>query len=256
MWLKISVFVCLVILTESTKKSNILPGRSGTVHLFEWMYRDIANECIKLSEFGYGAVLVSPVQEGTVTGLHTWWERFQPVSFKIATRSGGEDEFLEMTEICNGFGIRVYVEVILNHMGIGNGQIVGYAGSVAYPQTLEFPDVPFTADDFHENCYVDAGNDINMDNSTLIRNCWYLGLPDLDYNSVNVREKVKEFLNKLISFGVAGFRLQACMYMWPEDLVNLFNELDDLSTEYSFEPGSRPKMMCEIRDLGKAAVTK
>lgn len=225
------------------------------VHLFEWTYRDIASECVFLSEMGYGAVVVSPVQESTNTGFHTWWDRFEPLSFKIATRSGNGEDLKKMVKWCNDLGIRVYVEIIINHMGYGAGKLVGYAGSEATPDNSDYPAVPFTEKDFHEKCVIYPNDKKNMSDSKSIRNCRWFG-PDLDYRSENVRERVKEFLNKLISFGVAGFRVQGCKFMWPEELTDLFEELDSLHTKFGFKSGTRPEMICEIKDPGDEPVSK
>lgn len=51
-----------------------------------------------------------------------------------------------------------------------------------------------------------------------VRNCKLSGLNDLHQGSENVREKIVEYLNKLISWGVAGFRVDAAKHMWPGDL--------------------------------------
>jgi alpha-amylase len=46
------------------KSPNTVPGRSGIVHLFEWKFSDIADECERfLAPRGFGGVQVS-------NGLH------------------------------------------------------------------------------------------------------------------------------------------------------------------------------------------
>lgn len=35
-----------------------------------------------------------------------WWERYQPVSYKIASRSGDENAFRDMVTRCNNVGVR------------------------------------------------------------------------------------------------------------------------------------------------------
>ena len=34
-----------------------------------------------------------------------WWERYQPVSYKLCTRSGNESEFKDMVTRCNNVGV-------------------------------------------------------------------------------------------------------------------------------------------------------
>lgn len=35
-----------------------------------------------------------------------WWVRYQPVSYKLNSRSGTEEEFKKMVEDCNKVGVR------------------------------------------------------------------------------------------------------------------------------------------------------
>src|SRR5215207_9038877 len=56
------------------------PARTVFVHLFEWKWTDIAQECEQfLGPRGYAAVQVSPPQEHIVAPDNPWWERYQPV---------------------------------------------------------------------------------------------------------------------------------------------------------------------------------
>ena len=59
-----------------------------------------------------------------------------------------------------------------------------------------------------------------------------MGLRDLKQGSDYVRGKIVEYLNKLISMGVAGFRFDASKHMWPGDLQAIVDSLDDLNTDY------------------------
>lgn len=82
-------------------------GHSGIVHLFEWKWLDIANECEKfLSPKGFGAIQISPPNENVIISGRPWYERYQPISYKLITRSGNENDFLEMTTRCNAVGVR------------------------------------------------------------------------------------------------------------------------------------------------------
>jgi alpha-amylase len=206
MWRKLTVF-CLVLVQlciAQYKTSHIFDGRSGIVHLFEWKFKDIAEECKFLGENGYGGVQVSPVSEAKVDDKHSWLLRYQPVSYKIFSRSGTLDEFVNMVKSCMNHQIRVYVDVILNHMAEGDREIMGDDHSVADPPKLQYPAVPYQADAFNEFCIVQ-----NYTNAFEIRNCRLVGLPDLNQGKENVREKLVNFMNQLIDNGAAGFRIDA-----------------------------------------------
>lgn len=109
-----------------------------------------------------------------------------------------------MTKVCQENRIRIYVDVVLNQMAEGEGEIVGYGGSRADPSKLDYPEVPYLPADFNEFCFIQ-----NKTNPFEIRNCRLANLPDLNQAKDNVKTKVVEFLNTLIDFGVAGFRIDA-----------------------------------------------
>lgn len=103
---------------------NYLENRSVMVHLFEWKWNDIADECEQfLAPAGYGGVQVSPVNENVVIEKRPWWERYQPISYKIHTRSGSHEEFQSMVERCNRVSVRVFVDIVFNHMTGGKPSI-------------------------------------------------------------------------------------------------------------------------------------
>lgn len=232
---------------QSHQKTN----RAGIVHLFEWKFDDIANECENyLAPNGFGGVQVSPVSENVIIENRPWWERYQPISYKIVTRSGNESAFKEMVERCNKVGIRVYVDVIPNHMTGKGGNAIGTGGSTANAAQRSYPAVPYGPNDFHPACSIDNYNDPYQ-----VRNCELVGLPDLNQSIPYVREQIINFLNRLIDIGVAGFRVDASKHMWPSDLQVIYDSVQNLSTKI-FPPNSRPYIYQEIIDLGGETIKK
>lgn len=194
------------------------PNRTAIVHLFEWKFRDISAECINfLAPHGYGGIQISPVTENAIVANRPWWERYQPISYKIYTRSGTEAEFIHMVNVCNSVGIRVYVDIVLNHMAAGNDIVNGTGGSQANVTAFSYPAVPYNVTDFHKPCVI-----VNYMDAEQVRNCELVGLPDLNQSIPYVRDRMVQFLNHLIDVGVAGFRVDASKHMWPQDLdVNI-----------------------------------
>lgn len=70
------------------------------------------------------------------------------------------------------------------------------------------PAVPYGPNDFtpRSSCPSGSGDIENYGNAQQVRNCELSGMPDLYQGSEYVRGKILEFLNKLTSYGVAGFR--------------------------------------------------
>lgn len=154
------------------RNPNYVPNRSVMVHLFEWKWNDVADECERfLAPHGYAGVQVSPVNENVVVDKRPWWERYQPISYKIHTRSGTVDEFKSMVSRCNRVGVRIYVDIVFNHMTGEKGSIVGTAGSTANADKLDYPAIPYGPDDFHYPCTVD-----NYQDPSNVRNCRLVGM--------------------------------------------------------------------------------
>lgn len=227
--------------------------RSGIVHLFEWKFADIAAECERfLGPNGFAGVQVSPIHENVVLQAEgrPWYERYQPISYKILTRSGNEAEFIDMVDRCNRVGVRIYVDIVPNHMTAKTGQIVGTGGSTADVARRQYPAVPYGPEHFHSVCNIN-----NYQNATEVRDCELVGLPDLNQGHPQVRQKVMEFMNRVVDMGVAGFRVDASKHMWPADLAEMYRDLRNLSTKY-FPPNAQPYLYQEVIDLGGEAVRK
>lgn len=135
------------------------------------------------------------------------------MSYILVTRSGNEIEFTDMVARCNRVGVRIYVDIIINHMAARHPVVIGTAGSDANPNDGAFPAVAYTQADFNEPCEM-----TNFTDPLEARNCELVGLRDLNQRLPLVREKIIGFLNKLVEIGVAGFRVDAAKHMWPEDL--------------------------------------
>lgn len=110
--------------------------RTVFVHLFEWTWPDIARECENyLGPQGFAAVQVSPPNEHALIqqsdGNYPWWQRYQPVSYRIdQSRSGTRSEFEDMVTRCRKVGVDIYVDTVINHMTGGNG--TGFDGTYFY----------------------------------------------------------------------------------------------------------------------------
>lgn len=233
------------------KDPNQWGNRNTIVHLFEWKWADIAKECEDfLQHKGFGGVQVSPANENVIVQSRPWWERYQPISYKLITRSGDEAAFADMVTRCNKVGVRIYVDIVINHMTGPSDYCVGTGGSTCNAGQKEYPAVPYSSLDFNPTCAInDYGNPIE------VRNCELVGLKDLNQGNDYVRTKITEFLNHLIDLGVAGFRVDAAKHMWPGDLQVIYGRLKTLNTEHGFAPGSKAYIFQEVIDLGGEAIS-
>ncbi|XP_069131143.1 alpha-amylase-like [Argopecten irradians] len=226
-------------------------GKQVIVHLFEWKWTDIADECERfLSKKGYCGVQISPANENAVIDPRPWWERYQPVSYKISTRSGSEAEFKDMVTRCKNVGVRIYVDVVVNHMA-GLGRIgTGTGGTHFDSDNFDFPGVPYTREHFNprSKCPSGDGNVNNYGDPNNVRNCFLVGLTDLNQNLEYVRDKISGYFNKLIAMGVAGFRVDAAKHMWPADIKAIQERTSDLPE------GGKPFFYHEVIDQNDGAI--
>ena len=148
----------LIILLLASQESEGLydpncGGKTVIVHLFEWRWSSIAAECENfLADAGYCGVQVSPPNEHVVLSQddYPWWQRYQPVSYNLDSRSGSRAEFIDMVERCNAVGVRIYVDAVINHMAGMDREGTGSGGSSfnTMNDNHVFPAVPYSDEDF------------------------------------------------------------------------------------------------------------
>ncbi|XP_055523462.1 alpha-amylase-like [Wyeomyia smithii] len=249
--------LCLVIgfatIVRGQYETNQWPNRSTIVHLFEWKWNDVADECERfLAPKGYAGVQVSPPTENAIVyePKRPWWERYQPISYNLVTRSGTEQQFADMVRRCNKVGVRIYVDLVINHMAgaTANGGTGGSRGNAA---KMEFPAIPYGRNDFHDPCSIK-----DYSNAWEVRNCQLVGLPDLNQRSQWTRDRIVDLMNKFINLGVAGFRVDAAKHMWPEDLRAIYARVENLNASHGFKEGTRPFIAQEVIDLGGEGISK
>ncbi|KAK8732749.1 hypothetical protein OTU49_006906 [Cherax quadricarinatus] len=236
-------------------------GKTVVIQVFEWKWTDVALECERfLSQAGYCGVQVSPPNEHAVITAdypYPWWQRYQPISYKLVSRSGTEEEFIDMVHRCNAVGVRIFVDAVVNHMaGLGR-QGYGSAGSPFDSDALDFPGVPYGPEDFtpRDLCPSGDGNVNNYGDPYNVRNCYLVSLCDLYGATDYVRQSVAGYFSKLVDIGVAGFRVDAAKHMWPEDLQAMMDMTHDLNTDQGFPSNTRPFFMLEVVDRNDGAVT-
>ncbi len=184
------------------------------VHLFEWSWQDVAQECEDyLGPKGYAAVQVSPPNEH-IQGSQ-WWTRYQPVSYQLESRGGNRAQFIDMVNRCKAVGVDIYVDAVINHMAFGSG--TGVAGSGYGDKNYPI----FSPQDFHNTCEI-----TNYNNRYEVQNCELVGLPDLNTGAAYVQDTLAGYLNDLTNIGVAGFRFDASKHMAVEDIQGVLSKVN------------------------------
>ncbi|CAL1680287.1 unnamed protein product [Lasius platythorax] len=252
------IFTSFLAIALAQKDPHYVDGRTTMVHLFEWKFDDIAKECEDfLGPQGYGGVQVSPINENLIIKDRPWFERYQPMSYKIISRSGNESEFEKMVTRCKKAGVLIYVDTVINHMTQDTeGPAIGTGGTLANPKNFSYPGVPYSLKDFHTPpCQIQASD--YPTNATAVRICELNGLHDLNQTKEYVQSKIIQFFNTIIDHGVAGLRIDAAKHMWPQDLKVIYDKTKYLSLKgVGNLPSLRPYIYQEVVDLGGEAVSK
>jgi alpha-amylase len=220
-------------------------ARQGDViaNLFEWNWPSVARECATvLGPAGYGGVQVAPPQDSLSRSgpapVHPWWEVYQPVDYNLTSRMGTEDQFKAMVATCRAAGVKVYVDAVINHM---TGQGDTSYGGVHYAK-YDYPGL-YSFGDFHHypaDCPEPDGTIHDFNNYLEVTKCELVGLADLRTESDSVRDTLAGYLNKLLSYGVSGFRVDAAKHIGQTDLAAIEARLQNTVD------GARPYLALEV----------
>lgn len=205
------------IANESAKSSQKNTQKGVIVTAFQQNWKSIAKECKKTyGPEGVKYVQVSPPQDH-IKG-DQWWTSYQPVSYKLNSKLGTEDEFKKMITTCKASGVGIIADAVINHTtGFSNKDTLGVGGSKYDAANQSFPDAGYTKDDFHKST-----EDINTYRKAEI--VWthrLVGLLDLDTSNPHVQKTLGEYFAHMLKLGVAGFRVDAAKHMSPQDVKGI-----------------------------------
>ena len=198
--------------------NKTITTQSVGMQMFMWPWVSLKSECTNvLGPEHVDWIMVSPPQED-VTGTQ-WWVHYQPVSYKIDSQLGNEQQFADMVSACNAAGVQVIVDAVINHMANSAG--TGVAGTSF--SKYNYPGL-YAPTDFHWGLNV---NDPNYCDTSISNyedqwqnvHCELGGLPDLATEKDNVRQAIAGYLNHLIDLGVSGFRVDAAKHIGLPDLT-------------------------------------
>lgn len=234
---------------------QVADSRSVIVQLFEWRWSDVAQECeYWLGPNGYGAVQISPphehrvIDEGAIRS--PWYQRYQPVSYKLSSRSGTQDELADMVSRCHAAGVKIYADVVLNHMA-SHGAGKGIGGSDFDTAKFSYAGVPYTRTDFNEPCAIEPSD--YSEEPWRVQHCQLLGQQDLDTGSETVQAAIAAAMNELLALGVAGFRIDAAQHIPAEHLAKILRRLRPLNTTFHTN-GGRPFIYQDIPNKGAESI--
>lgn len=209
-----------------------------TMIAFQQSWKTIGDECTKTyGPEGVKYVQVSPPQE-SIQGTQ-WWTVYQPVSYKLDSRFGTEDEFKTMIRQCNAAGVQIVADMVLNHTtghdvswvddqyGVAgteyNGSYGRYPGIgiYQYEESGNNHQYGLPSGDFH-TCKSNVSDNISdYTNADEVWNCRLSTMWDINTGSDRVQNIQAEYLAHLWEDGVRGFRIDSAKHMDPNDIASI-----------------------------------
>jgi alpha-amylase len=197
---------------------------NSIVALFGWKWIDIMHEVPFLAEHGYDAIKISPPQEFVTRSGNPWWEIYQPITYQLSSFYGTQEEFIKMVDFCHGYNIKVYADLILNHMADfveSEPEHVGTNGhkfeKYSYGPLNDEND-RYEYDDFYHFSSKD-NKQISNEDYCKLENIWHLEhydllhLPKLNMNNPHVISILRKYIKHLLSLGIDGFRIDAAKHL-------------------------------------------
>ncbi|KAG9233391.1 glycoside hydrolase superfamily [Amylocarpus encephaloides] len=227
--------------------------KGGIVELFGWPWVDVGKECAFLGKAGYMGVKIWPPNEHiwgsnyyeTDNQFRPWYLVYQPVSYRLHSRSGTREELRNMIQACRTAGVRVYADTVVNHMAAQGTDVQNHrnsdcslysghnatAGSPYFtsgntyllsPQTgtrptMEYPAVPFGPTDFHCERSISSWTDMNQ-----VTKGYLVGLTDLNTEKPYTQDRIASYIVDLLSIGFTGLRFDAAKHIGPSSIAAIF----------------------------------
>ena len=185
------------------------------LHAWSWNLNTIAENMKDIADAGYTYVQTSPVQacfigedgglslfsmpDDTVKGK--WYYYYQPTDWTIGNYiMGTRDDFKNMMDSANHYGIKVIVDVLPNHTAVDHTAVLpGLDEAVGGHENL-----------FHANGLNDITDYSDRYQCTTGK---MGGLPDVNTENPDFHKYYMKYVNDLIALGVRGFRYDTAKHI-------------------------------------------
>lgn len=217
--------------TETPNISNVPEGYGlaqnvadgAILHCFAWSFKTITESMEDIATAGFSGIQTSPVNichDGGDAGMDLfgsgkWYYHYQPIGWTIGNyQLGTRDEFIEMCNTAEEYGIKVIVDVVPNHTTKSVEALTDdFKAAVGGEDKL-----------YHKNGLVDISNYSDRAQCTLQA---MAGLYDINTENPAFQDYFITFLNDCISCGADGFRYDTAKHIGladdPQDDPNLPN---------------------------------
>lgn len=210
---------------------------------FDWRYAGLATHAEKIAEVGYGAVLIPPpLYSRDDESGQAWWNRYQPKDYRVLRSFLGNKRDLELAiAALHANGVRVYADIVFNHMANENRPDRGYFPGEAELRRYKLQRGEFEKDRLYGNLDEglfspwDFNTDGNIQDWTDLHEATehsLYDLPDLDLNQW-VIDQQRACLRALNAMQFDGYRVDAMKHLPEQHLRSVF-ETPEMAGKYLF----------------------
>lgn len=192
---------------ETAAQSYGLPDSiedGAILHAWCWSFNTIKEKLPQIAEAGYKSVQTSPINEvikGENGGMQLygkgkWYYQYQPISYNIGNyQLGTLDEFKEMCEEADKYGIKIIVDIVANHCSSNYSAISNAVKSLS-------------GGAFHSRVEItDWKNRYQVTQGKLT------GLYDLNTQNPVVQQMIHDYMDACLEAGADGFRFDAAKHI-------------------------------------------
>lgn len=210
------------------KPSETITNDDVILHAWCWSFNTIKDNMKQIADAGFRYVQTSPAQNCIIEargdkgggnqlfGHGRWYYQYQPTDWKIGNyQMGTREDFVEMCNEAEKYGVRVIVDVLPNHTAMDDTRV---------------SDDLDAAVGGHENLYHASGFDEIMDYNDR-RQCTtgqMGGLPDVNTENPDFQYYYMTYVNDLLSCGARGFRYDTAKHIGlPSDPLDEKSKQND-----------------------------
>ncbi len=184
------------------------------LHCWCWSFNTIKENIPQIAAAGFKSVQTSPINKfkepkSKKTALKSsnddygnWWYQYQPVDYTIGNYMlGTEQEFIEMIEEAHKYGVKVVADIVANHCSSDYSAISSNVKNIAGNST------------FHKVLQIQ-----DWSNRQQVTQGHLTGLWDFNTQNTKVQQFFVDYISRVLSYGVDGFRFDAMKHVeLPDD---------------------------------------
>lgn len=174
-------------------------------------FQGIIDKLDYIKNLGFTAIWITPVVQNQAGGYHGYWATD---FYKTDSHLGSIDKLKELVQKAHSKGIKVIVDLVVNHTGDKDPWV----------------NDPALKDWFHKHINISNYNDQNE-----VENGWLAGLPDLNQDNPQVSKYLIDMANWWIrETGIDGYRLDTMKHVpktfWQKFISSIKKDNPDFYT--------------------------